>query len=476
MTYEPAYLAHLIRALAGKSQERVARDLGVSPSLPGHFERGRVVPSQDQLERMAAADGVTLREVEQIARLYQAFREGRVARGRCAGDLLDGLAQGARAHAEGVYRQLLTLPLPPAPLRPEDREHAELLWDQLKDWPEETRLAVVQVAEGFQTWAFCERVCAESETEASRDVKQAAGLARLAQKVAERVPGPQAWGDRLRGYAGAHAANALRVAGNLKAADAAFEAAKELWHGGADAAGLLDPGRLLDLEASLRRGQRRFGEALALLAEALAVGRSPARVLVKKGFTLEVMGEYERSLEALLEAKPLAERDGDRRLQNMLCCNLGFTLCHLSRFAEAAELARGVRACATEMGDEIIALRGLWMQGRIAAGLGRSAEARALLGQARRAFDARGMGYDVALALLEEAALLLEEGRPAEVKALARELAKVFESKGVHREALAALRVFQVAAGREEATAEQARLLLRFLFRARHDQGLRFES
>ncbi len=86
------------------------------------------------------------------------------------------------------------------------------------------------------------------------------------------------------------------------------------------------------------------------------------------------------------------------------------------------------------------------------------------------------MSYDVALALLEEAVLLLEEGRLAEVKALARELAKVFESKGVHREALATLRVFQVAAEREEATAEQARRVLRFLFRARHDQGLRFES
>ncbi len=128
---------------------------------------------------------------------------------------------------------------------------------------------------------------------------------------------------------------------------------------------------MLDLEASLRRDQRRFGEALALLAEALAVGRSPARVLVKKGFTLEVMGEYERSLEALLEAKPLAERDGDRRLQNMLCCNLGFTLCHLSRFAEAAELARGVRDCATELGDEIIALRGSGSRAALPPGWGK---------------------------------------------------------------------------------------------------------
>ncbi len=45
-----------------------------------------------------------------------------------------------------------------------------------------------------------------------------------------------------------------------------------------------------------------------------------------------------------------------------------------------------------------------------------------------------------------------------------------------HREALAALKLFQEAAEREAATADLARRVLRFLFRARHDQGLRFES
>ena len=80
------------------------------------------------------------------------------------------------------------------------------------------------------------------------------------------------------------------------------------------------------------------------------------------------------------------------------------------------------------------------------------------------------------LALLEEAALLLDEGRTTEVKILSQELAAVFESEGVHREALAALRLFQEAAERETATTELTRRVLRYLFRARYDQGLRFES
>ena len=206
------------------------------------------------------------------------------------------------------------------------------------------------------------------------------------------------------------------------------------------------------------------------------MGRSPERALLQKGYTLEVMGEYERAVETLLRAAPLVIQRGDPRLESILSGNLALNYCHLGRFEEAAVLASRVRAAAAETGDEIEALRMTWTQGRIAAGLGRTEEARSLLAQARRELAARGMEYDAALALLEEAALLLANGRAAEVKALARELAVVFETKGVHREALAALRLFQEAAEQERATAELARRVLGYLFRARHDPDLRFAS
>jgi hypothetical protein len=135
-----------------------------------------------------------------------------------------------------------------------------------------------------------------------------------------------------------------------------------------------------------------------------------------------------------------------------------------------------VRETATETGDAILLLRVTWIEGLIAAGLGRTGEALSLVAQARREFAARGMGYDVALALLEEAALLLDEGRTAEVKALTHGLPAVFAAEEVHREALAALRLFHEAAQREAATAELARSILRYLFRARHDQGLPFDQ
>jgi hypothetical protein len=53
----------------------------------------------------------------------------------------------------------------------------------------------------------------------------------------------------------------------------------------------------------------------------------------------------------------------------------------------------------------------VWLeQGRIAAGLGRRAEAIAALRQVRTDFAARGIPYDAALATLDLAVLLLEEG------------------------------------------------------------------
>ncbi len=393
--------------------------------------------------------------------------------------ILEGTRILEKAFSEAVRRSRDLPPVDGYP-RPADLEaarwQAREQWSRLEPLSEGQRLAVARVAPEFQTWALVERVCEESIVQASRNVERSASLARLAQEVAEQVQGPEKWRNRVQGFAVAHVANAMRVQGEPKAAEGTLQRAKRLWESGNDSTGVLDPGRLLDLEASLRRDQRRFEETLALLEEALKVGRCPERYLINKGFTLEVMGEYDRAVEALLKAEPLVNQRCDTRLMNILRLNLALNLCHLGRYAEASEMGRQVRTVAAEMGDEIGILRALWMEGRVAVGLGHREEARKQLELARQEFAARKMGYDVALALLEEAVLLLEEGRATEVRALSRSLVEVFGAKGVHREVLAALRLFQEAAEREEAKTELARRILGYLFRARYDQGLRFTA
>ncbi len=354
------------------------------------------------------------------------------------------------------------------------RWHATTLYSLLQSIPPDHRISVVRVAREFQIWSLAELCCEESVAQVSRDLQRAGHLARLAQEIADRVRGPESWRNRLRGWVAGHPANVARVSGELKDARAALEAAKRLAAAGADPAGLLDPGRLLNLEGALCRAERRFDEALDLLDQAAAVGRRPELALVQKGFTLEVMGEYERAVETLLQAEPLIDPLADPRLFYMWRFDLAVTYTHLGRHAEAAELARRVREAAEAQGDENELIRVLWLEGRIAAGLGRREEALRLLDRARRHFAARKMWYDVALALLEVAVLLLEVGRAADVKALSLDLAQVFQANGIHREALAALRVFREEAGREMASAALARRLLDYLLRARHDRELRF--
>ena len=105
-------------------------------------------------------------------------------------------------------------------------------WSRLEPLSEGQRLAVARAAPEFQTWALVERICEESEAKASREAELAASLARLAQEIAERVQGPEEWRNRVQGFAAAHAANALRVTGELKAADSVFEEAKRRWLSG----------------------------------------------------------------------------------------------------------------------------------------------------------------------------------------------------------------------------------------------------
>jgi tetratricopeptide (TPR) repeat protein len=471
-----------------RSQKEIASAAGISQSDVSHqLRRPRLGDIKDEMfERLLAALECPKAAVSIVTACLEAL-ESFAQEGDLTPEeqevIEETVLENARTIREALceaVRHSRALPSPDGFPEPHDlipaHRRAEELFSRLEGLSEETRLAVVRVAEEYQTWYLCERVCLASVQELSRDVDSAASWARLAQEIAERVRGPEEFRYRIQGFALGHVGNLLRASGELRQADATFEQAKRLWETGSDPGRVLDPGRLLDFEASLRKDQRRLDEALALLDEAATVSRYPGRILIQKAITLEKMDEHERAVETLLQAEPLVESQGDARLAYMRQFNLAVNYCHIGRYTAASELMVQVRKVATERGDENEIIRLTWLQGRIAAGLGRPLEARSLLAQARRAFELRGKSYDVALALLEEAVLLLDEGQTAEVKALAGDLTRVFEDKGVHREALAALRLFFQAAEREEATAELARRVLRYLFRARDDQSLRFES
>ncbi|MEO6192953.1 MAG: hypothetical protein ABIS20_08090, partial [Thermoanaerobaculia bacterium] len=359
------------------------------------------------------------------------------------------------------------------------RQQARVLWRRLQRHPTSERRTLVERAPEFRSWALCELICKESIKAAADNADRARELADLALLIADLTPGEASWRWRLQGYAWAHVGNARRVGGDLPGAEEAFSRAGEIWKAGAPGdPGLLDEAQVLSLEASLRTIQGRLPEAATLLDLALAATPNPLRpnLLINKARLLEWAGDYESALETLEGAAPQVLQQGDPRLLFMLRHNCASNLMHLGRYAEAEALLPEIQSLAVQFNNELDGVRLHWLKGRIAAGLGKLEEALVALSQVRAEFAARGTSYDSALATLELAVLYLERGRTWEVKTLARQMAPIFHAQGVHREALAALKLFCEAAEKEAATIELARRVTEYLYRAQHNPSLRFEE
>lgn len=358
------------------------------------------------------------------------------------------------------------------------RQRAASLWEALRALPPDRRWLAVETKRRHWTWALAERFCEESVRRAAHRADEALELARLGLRAAELAPEGEPWRSRLLGWAWAFLANARRVHGDLPGAEEGFLHSDRLLEAGAlSDPDLLDGTRPLDLKASLRRYQGRFEEALALLDQALNANGSQearGRLLIKKANTLELMGDCERAIKALRRAELLLKDSQDDRLVLVVQHSLAHSLWQLGRYEEAEALLPEARRRAIGTGNELDLVRVLWVEGGVAAGLGRREQALAALGQVRRYFNAHRIAYDAALASLELAVLYLEEGRAGEVKRLAEEMYWIFKDQGVRQEASAALRLFYEAARKEEATAELVRRLVEYLTKARHNPALRF--
>jgi tetratricopeptide (TPR) repeat protein len=360
----------------------------------------------------------------------------------------------------------------------EKRRQLSALWSIMAGCAPEAQLELVRQVAELQTAGFCELLCEESLAAAGDSAQRARRLAELAAAAAELVRGTAGFCSRLRGFAGVHVGNALRVEGrDLPAAGATLDGALVAWEAGAgDDPGLLNAARVHGLTASMRRAQRRLPEALAALDEGLRIdrwGETPALLLAKARALVE-LGEFEASIEQLQQAVPWIE--GEPRqlyvVENLLVLNL----CHLGQHEAAERRLPRLRQLALRLGNQLDLLRVDWLAGKVAAGLGRPDEALALLLRVRGEFMAEKNFYVAALLTVELAEVHAGLGHTAEVKALARESAPIFEDQQVHREAQRALAVFRQAAEEERVSDELLRSLIVYLYRARHDPQLRFAA
>ncbi|HXO42615.1 MAG TPA: helix-turn-helix transcriptional regulator [Thermoanaerobaculia bacterium] len=473
-------LVGLLRLLGHRTQEEMAAAAKIHYSTLSRFEDGLRTPDAAALEKLARAAGVPTWAVHGVllpaialARALAGGPLGRLA-GRLDPPLAEALAAGQSTAASAGVAEFLAAP--------EDDPAAEALppvagaagADNLDPWtlaaPAAPSPRPAPPERYLDYEALCDRLCAESAWAASDNAARSLELACMALRVAELAPTPDGCGPALEGTARAFVGNALRVGSDLPAAAASFATAWRLWRAGPLAPGSrLAEWRLLDLEASLRRDQRRFDQALDLLERALVAAPPTARgrILLKKAFTLEQAGDIAAALATLEAAAPLVEGGAEPHHSWTLRINRLVLLCHLGRYAEAEaglpELGRHAR----QLGNDLDQLRARWLAGRVWAGLGRRDEAREAFEKVRREFTERHLGYDAALVSLELAILHLEAGRTVEVRDLASEMLSLFTAQHVGREALAALSLFREAAESEALTVDLVRGVLAAVERAR---------
>jgi transcriptional regulator with XRE-family HTH domain len=487
-------LVRLLWSLSGSSRQSFAAAVEIDPSTLWRYEKGKIVPDRTLLRQMAAVAGVSMGLVD--LHLLPALTTARLTRtatlGRgpefLEGGVLEQTESGVatandnplhlgNAELERSLREVCQTSLPVLFSELDEAigsndELAEICGGLETCTIEELRF-LAEACREFQSAAVVAWLCERSEETASASGSDALELADLALRVTEVMPATAATRQRVRGECLVYRANALRVTNALSEAALVFAEAKRLLQ--SCASDFQPHWRLLDLEASLRRDQRNFGSALHLLDMALdaAPAENKARVLVKRAVVHEHSGSPLLAVQALIEAEPHMDRSCDPRLPLVHRFNLAHNLCCLNRAAEAEALLPEIRERAATR--KLDCVRVTWLEGKVAAGLGRVAEARAAFEQVQAEFCRLKMPCDGALVSLDLAVLHLQHGRTAEVRALAEEMIWIFESQGIHREALAALDLFCQAARQEAATAELARRVAGYLQTSRHDPERRFE-
>jgi transcriptional regulator with XRE-family HTH domain/tetratricopeptide (TPR) repeat protein len=491
---EMRMLARVLRAIRGASQEEMGAASSIDRTTISRYETGEMIPSRPHLARLAGAAGLSLAFAESVllpvvrlvlqpaaakrqrvpapaevsAAATAAMEQRLVATVRAGfASLVTGLSLGRAAH-------------PTSPPAVEDRDSVAEQWEQIRSCPSAERPNLIERRAGFHSWVLCEKLCEESARAAAQDdAPQALNLAQLGLLAAQHAPGSAAWNACMQGFAWAFVGNALRAAGDLPAADAAFAMVRTLWRAARDpVAGVLAAWRVPYMEASLRRDQHSLRHALDLLARALALapGEATGRVLVRKATVLQRAGEIAAALATLDEAERRIDAGAQPRLGVVLRYHQAACLCHLGRFRDAErQLCRVNEACLAADHDPGL-LRFAWLKARIAAGLGQRHQAREGFEMLRAAYAARERMYEVALVSLELAIVYLEEGRVHEVRAMAESMFCIFGSQRIHREALAALRSFCEAPEVAGAASGQVEELRACLDRVRQDPQVIFGS
>jgi hypothetical protein len=354
----------------------------------------------------------------------------------------------------------------------EKREQAERDLRELLELPQDQRLARIRRANRrFRGVLLAHRLLNEAKQFMPEKPQALYDLAEVAEQILLRSLEGRGYYDALA-RARAYQANALRARGKLRDADVRTASARSLVRR-ENVTSTLVYAEVDATEGVLRKDQRRFQEAEELLARSSALFElageaiEAARPLVVLGLAYYEQQEIARAIETTKTALTFLSPETDPRLYLCARFNLAKFFVESGRFAEGGALLQADALLYQQFANPWTVLRRLWLQGRIAVAAGLFAEAEQSFLDVRAGFVAEGIGYDAALVSLDLALLYLRQNRTAAVKELAEEMREIFTAGDIHREATAALVLFQEAANRETLTAELIEGMTVYLKRAR---------
>jgi len=356
-----------------------------------------------------------------------------------------------------------------------EEDEAPSLYRELVDHPLPRQELLVLNRERYRSLGLVKYVLARAPELWHRAPHEAAAHARLALAISGRLPTEKYSPGLVADYgarACAYVANALRIQGDLRAADQAMQnAAEELERGTGDPT---ERARLLRLRTSLRKDQRRLKEAERDAREAVRLLRSvedkqaeiemvllQSAIMTEEGAGMEALALVEKCLETLDPSSV------DERLYFGVVQHFAWGLFEAGRSSHAERYLPELRDLVSGLDEPLSEARVDWLEALIDAQLGRKSRAVWRFLELLRLFQNFDMSLDAALVALDLAAVHLQAGEVAEARELAGELVAIFESLQVGRETMEALSVFAEALRQEAATAvmaEEAKSLLK----ARH--------
>jgi tetratricopeptide (TPR) repeat protein len=349
--------------------------------------------------------------------------------------------------------------------------------------PPTERKAAVRARGCFQSWALCERLIEECHQAIYAEAAGAEEFADLAVTVAEELAsgyyGSELVHD-LRARAWAAVGEVLRITSDLRSADEAFtmsEAFLELGTGDP-----LEQAWLQELKACLRRDQWHTADADRLLDDAIATYRRyrdlhlVGRAYIHKGRLHGQVLDLETAIRWLQKGLALIDPGRESGLELAARHSLMLLLHESGRHQEAWFMLRASKGEFLSHGGELLVLRLQWLEGKLQQALGQTSAAEQSLSSARSGFIRQGIGFDAALVSLDLAQLYAGLRRSAEMRELAEEMLVIFKSRDLHREAVAALILFQQSIQMETLSSQLLHDLGAYLRRARNDHRLHFEN